>query len=41
MRRAIRRAARARCEIRFFSSAVHWPSVRPPGGSPAGSKIGS
>ena len=38
---AIRRAARARCEIRFFSAADHSPSVRPPGGSLAGSKIGS
>ena len=38
---AIRRAARARCEIRFFSSADHSPSVRPPTGSWAGSKIGS
>ena len=40
-RAAIRRAARARCEIRCFSAAVHSPSVRPPGGSLAGSKIGS
>ena len=29
----IRRAAAARCEIRFFSSCVQSPSVRPPGGS--------
>ena len=27
-------AARARCEIACFSAADHWPSVRPPGGSP-------
>ena len=40
-RTAIRRAAFARCEIRFFSAADHSPSVRPPGGSPGGSKIGS
>ena len=40
-RGAIRRAARARCEIAFFSAGVHRPSVRPPGGSDAGSKIGS
>ena len=40
-RGAIRRAARARCEIAFFSAGVHRPSVRPPGGSLAGSKIGS
>ena len=39
--RLIRRAARARCEISFFSAALHSPSVRPPGGSEAGSKIGS
>ena len=32
--RAIRRAARARCDTRFFASADHWPSVSPPGGSP-------
>ena len=31
----------ARCEIAFFSPGVHSPSVRPPGGSEAGSKIGS
>ena len=37
----IRRAARARCEIACFSAGVHRPSVRPPGGSDAGSKIGS
>ena len=39
--RLMRRAARARCEISFFSAALHSPSVRPPGGSEAGSKIGS
>ena len=32
-RPAIRRAARARCEIRCFSAADHRPRVRPPGGS--------
>src|SRR6185295_14696389 len=37
----IRRAARPRCETAPFSSADHRPNVRPPGGSPAGSKIGS
>ena len=37
----IRRAAPARCEIAFFSSADQRPSVRPPGGSDAGSKSGS
>ena len=37
----IRRAARPRCEMRFLASAVHSPRVRPPGGSTAGSKIGS
>ncbi len=30
---AMRRAARARCEIAFFSAGVHSPRVRPPGGS--------
>ena len=40
-RGTIRRAARARCEIACFSAAVYSPSVRPPGGSAAGSKIGS
>ena len=39
--RCIRRAALPRCEMRFLASAVHSPSVRPPGGSTAGSKIGS
>ena len=38
---AIRRAARDRCEIAFFASADHRPSVSPPGGSDQGSKIGS
>ena len=37
----IRRAAAPRCEIRFFSSDVQRPSVRPPGGSEIGSKMGS
>ena len=37
----MRRAARARCEIAFFSAGVQRPRVRPPGGSLAGSKIGS
>ena len=37
----IRRAARARCEMACFSEGVHRPSVRPPGGSEAGSKMGS
>ena len=40
-RGAIRRAARARCEMACFSAGVQSPSVRPPGGSEAGSKIGS
>ena len=35
------RAAAARCETRFFSRAEYSPTVRPPGGSHAGSKIGS
>jgi hypothetical protein len=39
--RRIRRAARARCEMACFSRGSYWPNVRPPGGSPAGSKIGS
>lgn len=38
---AMRAAARARWEIRFLASADHCPSVRPPGGSCAGSKMGS
>lgn len=38
---ARRRAARPRWEIRCFSSAAYSPKVRPPGGSRAGSKIGS
>ncbi len=38
---ARRRAARPRWEIRCFSSGAYSPKVRPPGGSPAGSKIGS
>ena len=38
---AIRRAARARCEIACFSAGLHSPRVRPPGGSVAGSKMGS
>jgi O-antigen ligase len=37
----IRRAALPRWEMPFFASADHRPRVRPPGGSPAGSKIGS
>ena len=40
-RGARRRAALARCEMACFSAGVHSPSVRPPGGSEAGSKIGS
>ena len=40
-RGAIRRAALARCEIAFFCAGLQRPRVRPPGGSDAGSKIGS
>ncbi len=39
--RRISRAAAARWETRFFSSAAYSPTVRPPGSSHAGSKIGS
>jgi O-antigen ligase len=39
--RRIRRAALPRWEMLFFASADQRPSVRPPGGSLAGSKIGS
>jgi hypothetical protein len=38
---AMARAAIARCETRFFSSAESWPTVLPPVGSVIGSKIGS
>ena len=38
---AMRAAARERCEIAFLASALHWPSVRPPGGSAQGSNSGS
>jgi hypothetical protein len=38
---AIRRAARERWLIACFSAVEYWPRVRPPGGSVAGSKIGS
>ncbi len=38
---ARRRAARPRWEMRCFSSGAYSPKVRPPGGSRAGSKIGS
>ena len=38
---AVARAARARCETRFFSSGVSCPTVRPPTGSVDGSKMGS
>ena len=40
-RRRMAVAARARCETAFFSACVIWPTVRPPGGSKSGSKMGS
>ncbi len=39
--RAMRRAARPRCEIASFSAEPYWPNVRRPGRSRAGSNSGS
>ena len=38
---AMARAALPRCDRACFSPALIWPTVRPPGGSVAGSKMGS
>ena len=38
---AMARAALPRCDRACFSAALIWPTVRPPGGSDAGSKMGS
>jgi len=38
---AMARAALPRCDRACFSAALNWPTVRPPGGSESGSKMGS